>query len=882
MNIVNKLTLRQLKMNKRRTLVTILGVIISVAMVTAVTVSVSSVIDLLKRVAISSEGNWHMRYHDMNAKDILVLEADENIDQIAVSYSIGYAVLDNPRNSDKPYLFVRGYNAEGFDLMPINLIEGRLPKAGNEIVIPEHLESSTGLTYKVGDKIKLDMGQRYAINGETGQQEEEPLNQGYSFVRNAEGKSMETFVPQQTKEYTIVGVTKKSKGEYSWSPAYELMTYISPDEIPGEAIVTASVLLKKLNMDIYEHNAALGVKIGIEYVEPHSELLACYGVNSNSSLIFALFSVVAIVLIIIMVGSVSLIYNAFAISVAERSQYLGMLASVGATKKQKKNSVFFEGAVIGGISIPLGLLAGFLGMGITFGAINGMFKNVMSIEDDLRLVISPIAILSTVIISMLTIFISTYMPARRASKISAIEAIRQTADIKISGKKIKTSKLTRRLFGFEGELALKNLKRNGRRYRATLFSLIVSIILFLTTATFSAYMNRSLEMMVQNANYDIRVSANYRNDVARKVELEKLKSLDKVEKYSLLETAYFEAYLPDEMTPSHIKEFLDGVEEEKGYFYNVNLIALENEALKAYAQSVGTDINLLNNPMEPAAIVLNRAKFKDKETKNFRDEEVIYASVNDKITLSETQWDEASNDYKIIDGEEVAFAGFAKEPPMGMKIQENGNTLNLIISEDVLNTIINNSNAYMSYRVRSYEAMYLTSEDPFGLQKDIEALQEGSEYQIYSIYNIYEEKQTSEQMQTVLKVFIYGFIVLITLVSVANIFNTISTSIALRKREFAMLRSVGMTPKSFNKMINFESIFYGLKALLYGLPISFMIMIVLYRQLSNSFDFEFFVPVGSTITVVISVFVIVGASMFYSGAKVKGQNIIEGLKDTNL
>lgn len=465
MNIVNKLTLRQLKMNRRRTLVTIIGAIISVAMVTAVTVSVSSAMDLMKRVAISSDGNWHMRYHDMKAKDIAILQDDENVDKVVVSYPVGYSILEATKNSDKPYLFVKGYNQEGFELMPVNLIEGRLPKASNEIVIPEHLESSTGLSYKVGDKIKLDLGQRYAINEETGEKEEGALNQGYSFVRNAEGESMETFAAQQTQEYTIVGVTKKSKEEYSWSPAYELMTYISPDEIPSEATVTVSVLLKNLNVGIYEHNAALGIKVGIEVVEPNSELLACYGVNSDSSLIFALFGVVGIVLIIIMAGSISLIYNAFAISVAERSQYLGMLASVGATKKQKRDSVFFEGAVIGGISIPLGLLAGFLGMSITFGAINGMFKNIMSIEENLHLVVSPIAVISTVLISILTIFISTYIPARRASKISAIEAIRQTTDIKMNKKKIKTSKFTRRLFGFEGELALKNLKRNGRRYR---------------------------------------------------------------------------------------------------------------------------------------------------------------------------------------------------------------------------------------------------------------------------------------------------------------------------------------------------------------------------------------------------------------------------------
>lgn len=178
--------------------------------------------------------------------------------------------------------------------------------------------------------------------------------------------------------------------------------------------------------------------------------------------------------------------------------------------------------------------------------------------------------------------------------------------------------------------------------------------------------------------------------------------------------------------------------------------------------------------------------------------------------------------------------------------------------------------------------MYLTSKEPFKLQQEIEALDETSDVNTYDIYNIYEKKQSSEQMQTVMKVFIYGFIMLITLVSMANIFNTISTSIALRKREFAMLRSVGMTQKGFNKMINFESIFYGLKALVYGLPISVVIMMVLYQQLSANFIFDFFIPVKSILVVMIAVFVIVGIAMSYSGAKVKGENIIEGLKDSNL
>ena len=537
MNIVNKLTLRQLKLNKRRTLVTILGAIISVAMVTAVAVSAASGIDLIRRVAISTNGNWHMRYHNIKSQDISVLEQDENIGETIIDYPIGYAKLEQPKNSNKPYLFVRAYNAAGFELMPIELVEGQLPKNSKEIVIPEYLAKSTGLDYKIGDQITLNLGQRYE-KVQTSQDEDEtdlaPISQNYGVIRKEDGEVGEVLVAEQTKTYTVVGIIKKSIGEYSWSPGYELISYTNQEEIPDDVYVTVSVLLKDLTQNIYEHNATLGLQLGVGVVEPHSELLATYGANSDSSLIFALWNVVVIVIVIIMAGSVSLIYNAFAISVAERAQYLGMLASVGATKKQKRVSVFFEGIAIGSISIPLGLLAGFLGMAITFSFINNMLKDVMSIQENLKLVVVPWVIVLKILVSALTIFISTYIPARRASRISPMEAIRQTADIKMNQKKIRTSKLTRKIFGFEGELALKNLKRNGRRYRATLLSLVISIILFLTTATFSAYMTKALDMMLQATNYDIRVTTPYQSDVASEEALEKLKDLEKVEDYNLV------------------------------------------------------------------------------------------------------------------------------------------------------------------------------------------------------------------------------------------------------------------------------------------------------------------------------------------------------------
>ncbi len=163
-------------------------------------------------------------------------------------------------------------------------------------------------------------------------------------------------------------------------------------------------------------------------------------------------------------------------------------------------------------------------------------------------------------------------------------------------------------------------------------------------------------------------------------------------------------------------------------------------------------------------------------------------------------------------------------------------------------------------------------------QQQIEEMKESNIY----VYNVYKSRQQEEQMVMLMSVFAYGFIVLITAISIANIFNTISTSISLRKREFAMLKSVGMTPKGFNKMINYESIFYGIKALLYGLPISVVLMYLIHRSLMNSFNYVFTLPWLSMLYVIAAVFVMVSSSMLYSSSKVKKENIIDALKQENI
>lgn len=877
MNIINKLTLRQLKLNKRRTLVTLFGVIISVAMITAVTVSVSSGLDLIRRVTISSEGNWHMGFYDISLDQLPKILEAPNVKETLVTYDVGFSKLPVQNSGHKPYLYIEAYNEESFKEMPVSLIEGRLPETDGELVIPESFIKQTGPDYKIGDKITLEVGDRYLEGEEDGASK---LDNTYAPIYSDKDDLKEILKNVQRKTYTITGIMKQSPKEYSWGAGYLALTKADLTTLSKEANIDAYVLYEDVYADIYAGSRQLGDEVGVSIVDVNSMLLMSYGVNGDSGLMYALIGVISIVLLIIMVGSISLIYNAFAISVAERIQYLGMFASVGATRKQKRNSVLFEGLVIGGISIPIGLLSGIVGISVAFRVINRLIEGALGVEEKMRLCVSPVAIIVTILLAGLTIFISAYIPARKASSVSAIEAIKQTHQIKINSKKIRTSPLTRKLFGIEAEIALKNLKRNGNRYRATLISLIISIILFLSTATFSSYMTKTIDMMGVNKNYDIDIFAPYNSQTSKIEELEKIKKLNGIAASNMVIRDYAISYVAPEKA---VKETEDKLYlTERGYLYNINIVAMEDENFEAYAMSQEIDLSKLESSNLPYGFILNVNKFKDKETNTYKEIPITLLKEGDRLTLEGGEWYPEQDYYKETVFGEITIGALVTEPPLGIAISEDPSDICLIMSRSALDRFWslypgNLENVDTAHTV----VLYLKADDLSVLQDELTAFQETTSTRYY-VTNIAEEQKSKRQMQMIMEIFIYGFIVLITAISIANILNTISTSIALRQREFAMLRSMGMTPKGFNKMINFESAFYGIKSLAYGLPISLGIMVLLYRQLRRSFDFDFFVPVKGIIIVIIAVFVVVGTAMFYSGAKVKQQNIIDGLKESNL
>src|SRR5690625_2162461 len=478
MNIVNKLTWRHMMQNKRRTLVTVIGVIISVAMITAVTTLAESFINFAKNEHIANESEWHVTYKDINLEQLESIKADDNSKEIILSDEFGYSSLEESENPFKPYIFIKHYNDTGFEQIPMGLISGRFPENAQELVISEHLLTNGNVELSIGDQVTLDIGERISLDENYTCYY---LGQTFGLI-SGEEEVLEKIETTETREYTIVGVIERPTWEPYQAPGYTAISYMSEESIKSDQSIDASVVWNKVSKSNLEHAKKLGKTIGIEEVVPNEGLLRYYGISRHEFLLEAVYAVVAIIMTVIIVGSVSLIYNAFAISVSERAQHLGMLSSVGATKRQKRNSILFEGAVIGLFSIPFGLLSGVGGIAITLTFINSILQRFDDFKTDLTVHVTPFSIIIAIVVAILTIFISAYIPAVRASRISAIDAIRQAKDIKLTQKKVKTSKLVRKLFGMEAEIALKNLKRHKRRYYATVFSLVIIIVLFLTVS----------------------------------------------------------------------------------------------------------------------------------------------------------------------------------------------------------------------------------------------------------------------------------------------------------------------------------------------------------------------------------------------------------------
>src|SRR6266508_3260277 len=890
MNILTTYTLKYLRLNKKRTAVTIVGVVLSSALICGVLLLGVSFQKVMIDHEIFMSGNWHARFHAVPYANAKYITENSAVQTAMLSASLGSAT-DGSHNTVRPYLYVTAYDALSFQNHSIQLISGRFPQNADELLISPVMIRDSGLSLKPGSTLQLAFGKRNIPDYDAMVK----AWGGEKFVALADG---ETFAPSVSKTYTVVGVMAPLPDETGMPAAFPALTYLDPAQLSATDKVDISILARNprsLSTRAPEMAKSAGLEVNTDpdgqpakdSISYNEELLPWLGGSGRSNYVRSFLGIIAFLIALIVCGSALLIYNAFAISIGERKKQFGMFASVGATSAQIRRIVLTEAGVIAAIGIPLGILGAIAGVGILAKLTQGIVSElILDAEQGLPLVVSPLVIGLTVLFSAATILLSAWIPARRAAKVSPIDAIRQSGEIQEGVPlKLKTSPLVRRVFGFEGELALKSLQRDRKRYLTTLLSLMISIILFVAFNALMQYTDTTTRLAVQSMNYDLQIDLDYRQSHAKQF-ADLVSQLPEVQRVSYDRCAH-EEYIPPrtEITDPAYQALqeLNSLEFENlphpveggTYQFVLKVCAVGPAEFAHYAAQLGLDLEQYSDPSAPRGIRLNHTSL--RQGGKLYDFDLLNLKPGDTMTVSKMSgWASQAGD-EAPPSLTWTVGAVTQEHPLGFM----GTTLvpELIVSDAVFDGL---SDRMQQVGPINNGQMTVKSDDPDAAVEAIERLYKATVGGNFS-YNSMKEFNKSQYLQTMMtNLFFYGFLTLITLIGVTNIINTLDTNIKLRRREIAMLKSVGLTPGGFLRMLRYESLFYGLTALLYGLPLGIALSVVIYYQFGGVSTFAFSLPWWAIAACVLGILAIVFATMMVSGAMIRNDNIVDTLKEENL
>ncbi len=863
MNIFHRITRQTLLKNRTRTIVTIIGIILSTAMFTAVTTFISSIQNFMLEASIESEGDWYGSVRAAEPDTLDRIADDARVAQLATAQVLGYAPLETAAYEEKPYLYVLGADETYFATMPVRVIEGRLPVNDKELLLPEHLSWHGGVEHAIGDVITVALHYR--------QQD------GSAVFQGTEYEKAETLQFREERTFTVVGFCEQWHFEGGGNPGYTAFTCASPAALPG----TATDCYFKLH-DAGGTQAFLE-ELDVSGVSMNRDVLMFMGISGYASFVAVLGGLAAILIALIMFGSVSLIYNAFSISVSERTKQFGLLISVGATKKQIRSSVIYEALLLSAIGIPLGALSGMLGIGVTLRLLSGT-----AFLEGMRLHASVPAIVAACVIALITVLISARIPARRAMRVSAIEAIRQSTDVQVKTGREPSYKLTYRLFGLPGVLAMKHFHRNRRRYRATIVSLFMSIVLFISASSFSRYLTDSVTSVFNTSDIDLSVS--YRQGTADAPSPETVyQTLAADAGVTAITGVYAQEYATLSVPEASVNtDLLEHAIEVSGGVCKLNtqLMVIDDASFIRCLETQGLEQSLFFEKGAPRALIGSEFYMIDYNQKKLV-HTGTFRSLPEQMGCS--LFDNAAYDAALAESaepESVDSAAYtyeltllpgamAGELPFGLNGRESSLQSVLLVYPA--------GNAPEGLRTAEQSINYLIqAPDHAAVAERLNASLRELGIRNPYVYDSAQGMENERSLILVMNVFAYGFITLISLIAVANVFNTISTNIRLRRREFAMLKSVGMTNAGFRSMMNLECLLYGGKALLFGLPVSLFMTWLIHQSIRNGFVSVFYVPVVPVVIAVCSVFLVVFVTMLYAMRKIERDNPIDALKNENL
>ena len=884
MKVLNELSIKDLKLNKKRSIVIIIGIILSTALICGVAGLITSFQKTFVETAKNSQGNYHAIFYNVPKDELKYIEENRSIEDYYLSEELGYSYLTNGKTStgeeEKPLVNIISMNDKFLNNMAINVQEGRLPENDGELAISTRINEKFKTNYKVGDTITLNIGELKGTsdNQKSNYYDESQIKEPKQTDEiKQEEEAIENEIENTTpKTYKIVGIIERPSiaiepYEVDWFTVITKMQnvnkkaniavlYTNPFEYKNNTEKINQMVKAQAGTEANDYNVVPGLNTAYKSykydLKINTELLSYEGASLSDETLKTIYGLGAFIIGIVLVSSVFVIRNGFAISITERLKQYGMLSSIGATKKQIKKSVYFEGFILGIIGIPLGILSGIFAIYILVNVVNYILKDYVSSGTLLTYGISWTAIVVSIIVSIVTIWLSCRRSAKKASKITPIEAIRSSEDVKLKAKKIKCPKIITKIFKTGGEIAYKNLKRSKKKYRTTVISIIVSVVIFIAISSFIQFGFKMSSAYYTERNYNYVV-------YARTAEiLTDISNLPDIGEYSINKSNIFEMNMDDK----HKSELTEYGKNIKNRYYaedkngnlidNINIISLNKSSYENYVKNIGGNYETYK---DGAILVDNNINVDDN---------------GKRIQGSMYTWKKGDTVTGKIDDKEYSIKIVSKteERPNGVENLYNTEAY-FIVSEEFIN-----KTGFKS------AALYAQSNDTDKLDEEVEQYKTENSFTNSDLnaFNMEESIRAENAVVLVISIFLYGFIGVITLIGITNIFNTITTNMNLRKKEFAMLKSIGMTKKEFNRMIRLESIFYGVKSLIIGIPIGLLLSYGMYNVFRNSMEIEYVLPYNAIAVAVIFVAVVIGIIMKYSMSKINKQNIIETIRNDNI
>ncbi|MBU3183895.1 ABC transporter permease [Clostridium estertheticum] len=829
-----QLTGKYLKKNKKRTVLTIIGIMLAVALISTIGLFFKGMQDAQIQDAINSGGAYHLSFQKTDKKLISKI-----VNNPKVARSGLYAISKEIKIGDKLGVNVITATDKALELLPYKAKIGRLPEKENEVAVEKWVLPSIDKNAKVGNKVKVS-----------------------------------------NKEYTLVGILKDSV----------------MNQMAGSGVILSK------NNNINKQNAALLIEISSktnlknavvelkqlgkkDTVEENSRLLQVQGAGDSDSGMAGLLVAIAIMIVIVLIATIAVIYNSFQISVVERIKQFGLLRAVGTTPMQIRKIVLREATILAAIAIPLGLLCSIIiiyGINIAFKLIGA--DSVMT----MKISISPMVLCISAAVGLIAIYLSALVPAYFAGRISPLNAISGRTSITKEKIKRRKNKVIQKIFGFEGALAAKNIKRNRKRYRLTIFSIVISVVLFVA---FKSFMDMSLKIsdeLNESKNIHFTVeggvpgSAADKATISNKIEddIKSLKSLDKV--YGVYDRYNFDMAINKN---SQVKEIQDmGSVYKKTNLGGVEKTLIESsiaiydkdslEVSKKYLESGNVDIEKLNS--ENGVILINKNRIHDEATKKDYFGPIANIKVGDEIAL---QYD-ASGEGKVAKAKTVFGKGkvnkvkvmaILESEPFDYFGSENG--LKIITTEEMGKKLTGgkdikpvNLNIVLK-DVKNEEA------GKIGIENAIK-----SNPALMRINNI-DFNRTKKSVMLMGQILLYGFILVVSLIGSVNIINTLTTNIILRKREFATLKSIGLTQKGLKKMIVLEGLLYGIVGSIYGSIIGCGVSYLLGLSMGAFREFGWMVPFEAIAIAGATSIAISYISVLAPLSRIKKENLIEAVRE---